>query len=274
MARTIAEITAEMDAQQAAQPELAALSSPSGTALFRLWKFVFAVAVRTLEQMFDRLIVQVTTLINQAPVSTPSWFVKKAYEFQFGDIVREIDGVLQYAILDETRRIVSRASVREAGDRLQVKVAKNGSSPGTLEPLNTAEQAQLRGYIDRIKPAGVRTEITSRIADRLRLSAEVYYEGSIEISQVKTQVEAAINNYLATLSNTRENFDGRVRVILLVDAIQQVPAVRDVVITQASGRSGAVITPFSREYFTEAGYIIAEDAPGFTLADTLTYIQE
>jgi len=40
MARTINEIIAEMDAEQALQSSLSGLNSPSQTAIYTLWKFI------------------------------------------------------------------------------------------------------------------------------------------------------------------------------------------------------------------------------------------
>ena len=85
MARTIPQIQAALAAARAARPELAALISPSATALYVLIEYVVAVAQWTHETLWDRFQADVNTVVARAPVGTPGWYADRALQFQQGD---------------------------------------------------------------------------------------------------------------------------------------------------------------------------------------------
>ncbi|GAA4349761.1 hypothetical protein GCM10023185_06730 [Hymenobacter saemangeumensis] len=272
MARSIATIQAAIAADRATRPELAGLTSPSATAIYRLIEYLVAVSQWVQETLWDRFKADVDATIARAPAGTAAWYADQALLFQLNDpLVILPTGKPGYAAGTTGERVVTRATAKENGStgRLFIKVAKAGPRPGTLAPLDQlTELVQLRGYFDRIKFAGTRLEVRSRQADRLRVAAKVYYDPLLPRATVQAAVVAAIENYLAKLE-----FDGLVYVAKLQDAIQAVPGVRDVqmlTVTAVTGASTAV--PVVRVYETEAGYIVPDPTPGNTLADTLTFL--
>ncbi len=274
MARTTAEIDAELAAAQAGYPELAALTSPSATALHRLWRFVVATCAQTLETLWDRQRAEVDAIVARAAVGTAGWYADRAKEFQKDDasLAVQPSGAIGYAALNPPARIISQATAKENAQngKLFIKVAKAGATSGTLAALSAAELVEVRGYFDRIRFAGTRLEVVSREADRLQVSGTLYFDPLLDKPAVQAAVRAAAQAYLAALA-----FDGQVYVSKLSDYFQAVPGVRDVAPLALASRVGtAAPLAFSRVYETQAGYIILEDAPGAGLLDTLQFLPD
>lgn len=271
MARSISEIQAAIAAARAARLELAALTSPSATTIYKLIEYVVAVAHWAHETIFDRHQADVDALIAAAPAGTAPWYAARALEFQLGDpLIVLPSGKPGYAPGTTGLKIVTRATAKENDltGKLFIKVAKAGATAGTLAALAAAELVQVQGYFARLRFAGTRLEVVSRDADRLQLTATVYYDPLLNLPALKLAVITAIQRYLANL-----DFDGLVYVARLEDAIQAVPGVQDVQLIAAAARTGlAAPAVFARVYETAAGYIVPEDTAGLTLADTLTFV--
>ena len=269
MARSIPTIQAEMAAARAARAELAGLSSPSATSIYRLFEFVVAGSIWAFEMILDRFRAEVATIISNAPAGTPMWYAARALEFQLDDeLVILPSGKPGYGDGGTGARIVTRATAKEASTgKLFIKVAKDGPAPGTLAPLDElTELVQVRGYFDRLRFAGVRLEVRSREADRLRVTGTIYYDPLLPVAMMRANVISAITRYLGALE-----FDGLVYVTRLTDAIQAVAGVRDVAPLTVEARVGGFLKSIPRAYETEAGYIVPEEMVNYTLLDTLTF---
>lgn len=261
-----------MAAARAAQAELAGLSSPSATAIYRLFEFVVAGSIWAFEMILDRFRDEVAATIARAPAGTPAWYADRALEFQLDDeLVVLPSGKPGYGDGGTGARIVSRATAKEASTgKLFIKVAKDGATKGTLAALSSDELVQVRGYLDRLCFAGTRLEAVSRSADRLQVMGSIYYDPLLPPATVRANAVAAVQGYLAAL-----DFDGLVYVSKLVDALQAVAGVRDVALSTVAARVGvAAPVPIPRVYETAAGYIVPEDTPGLTLLDTLTFVPD
>jgi hypothetical protein len=271
MARTIQEIQAEIAAARQRQPGLTGLTSSSATSIVRLVEYVHAVCLFTLETLWDRFRAEVEATVAAAPVGTAEWYADRALEFQAGDQLVVLDNRVQYPAGSTGAKLITRAAAKETTTgKLLLKVAKAGPTPGTLASLSSQELTQARGYFDRIRFAGIRLEVVSREADRLRLTGEVYYDPLLDVATVQVAVRAAVNGYLANL-----DFAGEVYVSKLTDAIQAVAGVRDVRVLTVAARTGQVAPVLiPRVYETAAGYIVEEDAPGFTFLNTLQFLPD
>ena len=270
-ARSISDIQDAIAADRAARPELAALTSPRTTAIYRLIEYVVAVAHWAHETLWDRFRADVDATIAAAPAGTAAWYAARALEFQEGDpLIILPPGRPGYAAGTSGLRLVTRATAKEndTTGKLFIKVAKAGATTGTLAALATAELVQVQGYFSRLRFAGTRLEVVSRDADRLQLTASIYYDPLLDLPAVKAAATAAVLAYLAALS-----FDGLVYVARLEDALQAVAGVQDVQLVSVAARTGtAAPVAFARVYETAAGYIVAEETAGLTLADTLTFV--
>lgn len=278
MSRTIPQIQAEMDAQQALQPDLTTLDSPSQSAIYTLWKYIMAYSIYVMENLWDIFKVELQTIADNAPVGTVQWVRKKVFDFQYSStnpqIVQLVDFVPQYNPIDDTLKIITRCSVRTLPTKVvSVKVAKS-EPPQALAPL---ELSSLTGYLDTIGFAGVQYNTISLAPDQLYLNADIFYDGQYS-AIIEDNVIAAIENYLINLP-----FDGNVLVSEIENAIQAVAGVRDIVIRNMAMRADA--NPFSSTVYmvqnnttmmrylpTYAGYVIGETTPGNTFTDTLNFI--
>jgi uncharacterized phage protein gp47/JayE len=152
--------------------------------------------------------------------------------------------------------------------RVTIKVAKDDPPA----PLAAGEVTALEDYLSVIMPAGPIVTVMSDTADKLYVDADVYYDGQF-VDSIQTDVEAAINTYLASL-----DFNGAVYVSKIQDAIQNVRGVNDVVINEVRARKDATVfagaTTITRQWSTVAGYIVEETTSGQTFADTITYTAE
>ncbi len=281
MARTITEIKQEMMDIKATLPALADLTSDSKVSIFGNIFYVTAVEIGILEQLIDAYIANIESIISEQAIGSTAWLRAKILDFQYGDYV-ELDPTtlnVSYPVLDVTKKIITRCSVKEAGNLVvNAKVAK--SDPP--EKLDTLEVTALQGYIDLIKPAGTQISIVSLDADRLYIAASVYYSGQYS-AVIQTNVELAINNYMANLSSST-NFNGALKVTSLIDAIQAVEGVTDVDISEVGARPNTltfaertVVYSLAesinvRSYSTYAGYIIEEDTAGKLFSDTINYV--
>jgi hypothetical protein len=214
---------------------------------------------------------EVEEIAASAIPGTSEWVKEKVDEFQYSaetpQFIQLINLIPTYTVVDSDLQIITRSSVIENGNgRITVKVAK--SEPPVA--LSTNEVTALEEYLDIIVPAGPVITVQTFNADRLYVDATVYYNGQF-VESIQSDVEAAINNYLATL-----DFNGVVLISKIQDAIQAVTGVNDVVINQVKARREAVVfgsaTIVARQWTTVAGYIVEEDTSGQTFADSITYL--
>lgn len=265
MARTIQQIQDEIISTKDATPVLSGLNSGSASAIFRLIAYVVATAIWIHENLFDKFKAEVESNISARHAGTVSWYVDQVYKYQYGDSLLP-DGT--YAAVNTDKRIVSRCAGKEATDGdavvLQLRVAKGPI--GSEQPLTAAEINGLKGYLNRIKFAGTKTQIISLNGDKLRLTAEVFYDGIKPQAEIQEAVETGLRSYLANLY-----FSGTLYKSKLVDTIQAVDGVIDVSITSAVAVVGDDETTIARVYESQAGYIVEDDSEGNTFSDLITY---
>lgn len=274
MARSIAVIKAEMDAQQALEPSLSGLDSTSQTSIAELMKYIVASAIFLEETLLDIFKSEVQAIVDNYAVGTTQWLQQQVLKFQYSatnpQIVQLVNFVPGYNPVDETLRIITRCSVVTGGNRIvNIKVAK--SEPP--EVLTSSELASLRSYLTDIQFAGVQHNVTSNVSDKIYIEGIIYYNGSYS-SVIEANVIAAINQYLTEIP-----FDGIVRASKIEDIIQSVPGVIDYNIRNLGVRADNS----SYEYLVlngdtvkitqtlYSGYVIEETNIGSTFTDTLTF---
>ena len=279
MARSQADIRTLMDDAQAAESNLSTLTNPSQTSIFNLEKDIVAEVTNLHEQLWDELRDDLEAQIAAAPPASPAWIQSQVLKFQYDatnpQVLQLINFAPRYPTIDTDLQIVTRCSVKTDLNKIvKIKVAKS-DPPTTLAAL---EYSSLTGYLNNIMPAGVGFDLVNLSGDRLYVNAEVFYNGEYT-SSIQSNVEAAINNYLANIP-----FDGLVRISELEDSIQAVPGVTDVKLKTIKARPNTTVlasaitiydvitTPTNaRVWDTVSGWIISEDTVSNTLADTITY---
>ena len=255
MARTLTDIHNELIAAKEAEPRLAALNSPSRFAIWRLWLYVVATTIWTLEQLFVRHQNEVQALIDRNIFGSAEWFVQQMKAFQYGDdLIRNTEtGGLTYASVDPARQIITHAAITVAKGDIQVatlKVAK--TSNGEPNQLSANELTAARGFVDRLQPPGATIVVNSLPADIVRLGLDIYYNPLFDVQTLQTEVENAVQSYFDALP-----FDAQILKSKIADTILSgVPGVNDVVITRFEARAvGGAFATVERVYIPESGYI-------------------
>lgn len=253
MARTIAQIQAQIIANVEADATLSQLTSPSAVAIWRLWTYVVAVAMWTLETLFDVHKAEVQDALDSQKNYRLRYYVTKSLEFQYGsDLVEDQDyydnSLLTPAQIEAQQIIAQAAAVEDtATNKVTVKVAKEVS--GELEPLDTAEYDAFEAYVAEIKPAGVNVEILSFNADKIKVTVDVFYDPLV-LNSTGARIDGTdsdpVGNAARAFLRTGMTFNGLFIVEKFRDALQAVdgvfvPMIRSVQATRFDNASFTVV---------------------------------
>lgn len=183
------------------------------------WVVSYVMALK--ETMLEDWKKDVQDVASETHYGTSAWWVAKAKAWQKGDSLTIVDGKVDYEHVDETKRVVTAASVNVVGRTLRLKVAKGNS--GSLSGLSQDELDSMNGYVERIKPMGLMVQVTSGGANVLKLYGKVRYRGELTKDDVKQHVRIAMNDMLQNLEFNGTLYSGRiVRTIVDVDGVEDV----------------------------------------------------
>ena len=277
MARTVAQIKQSMLDAKNADPTLSTLTSTSQTAKWNLYYFIVASCIAIFEQLQDIFKTELETIASTAAPSTPQWTRNKVLKFQTGDVaeLNTTTYVIEYPTITPANQILTRCAVITAPNRtVLIKVAK--SEPPA--PVSGGELAELQSYVETFNPAGIAFTLVNEDSDKMEVAATIYYNGQYS-SVVATNVEAALNSYMANLP-----FNGVISTQAVVDAMQAVEGVISVSLTRILVRRDTVayglgVTLYNLstgvdvvQYQTIAGYVTEETTASHLFVDTLSYI--
>nr|DAP13721.1 MAG TPA: Baseplate structural protein [Caudoviricetes sp.] len=231
MARTIQEIQTFILQAKAQEPALNELNSTSKVAIWRLWVYIIAVAIWSLEKLFDQHRADIDKRLAELKPHTARWYRSKALAFQYGfDLLPDSDkfnnqGHTEEAI--EAGKIVKYSAVIESKNegRLIVKIA--GEQGEQLQPITDAQKQAFEAYLQEIKDAGVRLSVVNYQPDVLHLQMKIVYDPLVldsngqSIIHATKPVEEAIKSYLKRLP-----FNGELVLAHLIDALQQAEGVK------------------------------------------------
>ncbi|PKP46817.1 MAG: hypothetical protein CVT94_13465 [Bacteroidetes bacterium HGW-Bacteroidetes-11] len=268
MARSIETIYSLIIAQKEATPELNALDSTSVTSIYRMWAWVTAAVLFTVESMFDLFRFEITTLLETLKPGTLLWYQAMCKAFQYGDALVWENGKYGYPAINEAALIVKQCSVSEGERGLVVKIATEVA--GELEPLSSPQESSFTAYLQRRKYAGTKVSIVNSAANKLRIDGAIFYDpliiasNGVDISSGLRTVDLAIQNYLRSLP-----FNGRLKITAIVDAIQSVEGVYDVSVTAQHQYGVAAYSSIPVSHIPESGYFKIDAA--YPLSSTLNY---
>lgn len=219
MARTIKEI--QEGIITSLRDESGLSLSTSKVAEWRLWTYVFAVAVYTFEIILDAFRSEVDTLTEKVAPGTARWYAEMCRRFQNGHelLFDESTAALYYAGDAPESRIIKVVAVREEKNTLIIKAAKQDDT-GKLVPLSTEERDNLVDYIDAVKFCGLDVNVISTNEDKLRYRLEVYIESSMPSALVRKNVEAALLGFKTSL-----DFDAVLYRQRFIDSVMDIPGV-------------------------------------------------
>lgn len=196
---------------------------------------IFATCVWALESLMDIHKLEVEKAIATAIVASEQWYYEQALKFQRGDALIFNPSTKGFGYLqeDKSKRIVKYVAIRDAGN--SIKVLVSGETDGRPSKLSTADLTLFKEYMNRIKIAGVVLSVKSLDADVVRVYATVRVDPLVlndkgeRLDDKSTPVVDAINKYLQTIT-----YGGVFNKTKLVDAVQQVPGVRDITLERVS----------------------------------------
>lgn len=253
-----------------ADPNLSELDSTSVVADFKLWAFIVASVIWTLDVLFDLHRADVDARLALSKAHTPRWYRDLALRFQFGQaLIADTDQYLNAGLDADAiaaQKIITQSAVVENSDgTLRMKVVKLVGDD--YAQLSDPEQTAFAAYIKDTKDGGVRITIDSLPPDALKLLITIYYNPLVLDATGKridasndTPVINAIGGYLKNLE-----FDGEFSKTKLSDSMEVVDGVQLVSIASAQAQYG--IRPFAEineRYIPDAGYLRVVDG-GYTI---------
>ena len=263
-------------AQSNKRLELSEFSSDSKVSIMRGIFWSVAVVIYSFETLHKVFATDIANVINSRINGVPAYYVNLALQFQKGDelTVREDGLAFGYANIDESKQIITRASYTDSHSdvnldyKLILKVAT-----GDIDNLHAVEPDDLvllNSYINRMKFAGTRIEVTSREGDVLIPRVSVYYSGAIPESEVYDNIESKLKEYMMNIE-----FDSSLYVSKVIEVIRSVDHITDVYIDDsmtpeqgvyiASYDGDGAILPLkkiARMTHTESGYLKQSSGKG------------
>lgn len=229
MSRTLNAIYKEAVAERNKRLELAEFSSDSKLSILNGITWVVAAVIYSFETILDVFAYDISETINKRINGTPDYYARALLQYQKGDelTVRDDGLAFGYASVDESKQIITQVSYEESTDdvnldsKLVLKVATGDK--GNLSAIPADELVQIRTYLNRIKFAGTRIEVTSLPGDVLVPRLSVYWDGAVSEAEVYDNIEASLNEYMMNI-----DFNAGIYVSKVIAAIRSAEHVTDV----------------------------------------------
>ena len=235
MSRTIKDIYDEAVKERNKRLELAEFSNDSKLSVMNGITWAFAAVIYSFETLLDVFTLDISTAINSRMNGTPLFYVNALLQYQKGDelTVREDGLAFGYNEIDETKRIISQVSYSESSNdvnldnKLILKVAQG--EKGHLSPVSGDDLVLITSYLNKIKFAGTRIEVTSSEGDILIPRLSVYYDGAVRETEIYDLIEEKLNDYMMNI-----DFDSSIYVSKIIEAIKKAEHVTDVYIDEGA----------------------------------------
>lgn len=276
MSRTLTEIYNEAVATRDKYLELKELNNNSKMSVINAFTWVAAAAIYSFETLMDAFMLDVATIFNNRINGTPAYYANAMLKWQYGDtlIVNDEGTSFSYATEDVNKRIITHVSYQEyyssdyKDNVLLLKVAKGQKA--ALEPLTYDELVLAKAYLNQIKFAGVKVNVTSKKGDILVPRVTVYYDGAVPKDTLYDAIDAALIDFIAGMK-----FDSLIYTQKIIDAIQSVEHVTDVFVDPDAPETQGIfiaqydddgvlgeLTQIERKSYTASGYIAESSKTG------------
>lgn len=246
MARTLTEIYTVAKDCRNQYLELTEFQNSSKMSILDAFTWVTSACIWAFENILDVFKVDLAKDLQNRINGTPAYYANALLKYQSGDSLEmnEEGTAFSYPTIDETKRVVTRVSYSEHQEegfydkQLMLKIATG--EPGAYERVSDEELLAIRAYFHQIAFAGTHATIVSRKGDVLIPRVTVYHDGALSEDEVYTNIENALNNFIANVS-----FDGAIYTQKIIDAIQRAEHVVDVHISPlASDLQGIFIAQY------------------------------
>lgn len=222
--------------------------------------FTIAGCIWTLETLFDRFRLDVSSRIDEIIAHRPKWYRDKVLNFMVNKTLVKDSDYYDISGMSESdlsaAKVVKHAVVTENRDAsiLTIKVA--GETNGTRAPLTKEVEMQVAAYIKEIKDAGVRVNLVNIEPDEFNISCTIYYNPMLLPENVQQRCVNAVKGYIENLP-----FNGVYTNMDLVDVLQKVDGVKVVELSESSSKeAGLDITEAINAVKTPAaGYFVLKN---------------
>ena len=284
MARSIASIQAEIITAKERSAELDTLSSTSKTAIWRLWTYVTATAIWTLENLLDRHKREVDQLLLTKKPHNLLWYKAKAEAFQFGKELKSGTDQYDNTGIDhaeiEKSRLVKHVAIVENKESGWVRIKATKEVNGELQALSRKapdELGALNKYMQLIKDAGVKLTVDSLPPDRLKMEIDIYYDAMVLDAEGDRLDGKAINPVKDTIKTYLRNlpFNGEFVLATLTDRLQETTGVMIPQIRHVAASYGE--RPFENvavRYIPDAGYMRIYDPKADLVINYIPYYHD
>jgi len=215
---TTQEIYNQILAEKSNYLDLDSLNSTSNVSIWRKWAFIFAFFSKSIEELFETFKIYIESVFAKNQAGTLQWWLTKIKEFQLNDELIFVDGIFKYNLIDISKQIIAQVALEVENRILVFKCVK--SVEDVLTPLTSSEITALTAYINKIKFPGTFTQILSQEADDLKLSYRIYYDALLDKTNIETEINATISNYLNNIV-----FNGKFVITELTDLLQNVTGI-------------------------------------------------
>lgn len=247
MARTLTDIYNAAREKRDEYLELTEFHNSSKMSVMDAFTWVVAACIWSFECLIDVFKVDLAKDMQYRINGTGAYYVNALLKYQRDSTLQmnEEGTQFSYANIDESKRVVTRASYSEVEEenfhdkKLHLKIATG--EPGAYRPVKTDDLMDIKDYIRKISFAGTHAVVESREGDILIPRLTVYYDGLQDVEKVREGIFNSINDFVTNLP-----FDGVVYVQKIVDAIQKTEHVKDVRIDESDGQ-GIYIAQYDNE---------------------------
>ncbi|HOI27094.1 MAG TPA: hypothetical protein PLN63_05300 [Paludibacteraceae bacterium] len=212
--------------------------------------YIVAVAIWTMEVLFDKHKEEVKAYIDEMKPHSLRWYVNKAKAYRHGYSL--VDGTDSYSeeLTEEQLevcQVVKNAATVEKNAIVYIKVASAAPAPLTSEQLEGLE-----AYLAEVKDAGVVLRVRNEDADHYRATINIRYNPMVINSSgggIVTggePVREKVISFLASLP-----FNGEYRNDKLIDAIQAIDGV-----VMANMETAQIKTADGTEWTTVVDYAV------------------
>ena len=270
MARTIEEIKNGMTAEWTKQPAVMSAYGLDGKKTFKdyfstaslenILFYVFAVAVWSLESLFDMHRTEVEQHIEKLEPHTLRWYVSRTKAYMQGCKLVTDSDYYDTSEMTPTQiksaQVVKYAVATESNTVVYIKVARQDADGNPAE-LTDAQLDGLRTYIDEIKDAGVSVQIRNEPADDMQISLIIYYDPTL--LSVDTNGVGILADGTEPVRETVQKvitalpFNGVFRKSDLMAALQALPCVEvadiaEVKVKPRNSQEWQIVSGFNRPY--------------------------
>lgn len=269
MARTLTEIYSEAVQARGKYLGLKEVNNNSKMSIINGITWIVAASIYSFETLLDTFMADVSYIVNSRINGTPEYYAQAMLKWQYGDELMVLDGGVSfgYSMNDDNKKIITHVTYEEKDDNergdkiLLLKVASG--EKGNLNRLTDEQLVSARAYLNKIKFAGTKCNVTSRRGDVLIPRITVYYDGSVSKEDLYDGIDKALKSYIEDL-----NFDSAVYSQKIIDVVQRVNHVVDVHIDKdATVEQGIFLVQYNdsdeasspikvdRKIFTTSGYL-------------------